>query len=636
MDDEQDHDMDEVELSNDVQHDGSQTPLSALSKEIASFPLPLQESLARRGVTSLLPIQSATFRHILEGDDAVIHAPTGSGKTLAFVLPLVARMMTSKLMAPFAKGKHSAERYVAVSPRIVTLVPSRELAKQVGKEWAKYSSAPVATVFGGVPIERHMSLIRKGGGAHVIVSTPGRLRELVREGYVDYKHIHVLVLDEADAMLDEADSPDVRSIMKDITKAVGDRETYEEMQYQLLLVSATVNDYVRKFAMEVMEISLKSKSFISVDGQYSRIASPDGGSISQPLGSAAPTVKHWYTSAKSSVRPSVAADLISTLAPRLTIIFMNTKLETETVGSYLSNQLAGSAMDVRVLHGDMAQAQRSRTISLLREGSNEDFGGRQVLVATDVASRGLDLRNVDLVIQFGIPRTAGKEGTYNVELYTHRTGRAGRAGRNTKLAAANSIMLYDPAEGEGKLVNELIQDVQKALGIEVRAKAAPTSSDIVEAGYARVANQCFDGSVNRDSALVSFFHSKLASDQRVDTSDPQQLLHHLATVMAALSNLDHSISPSEQRASLLSGDVRDRTLRVVREDGIAVSPPEVTKFCKTFGSGKLGRVTIYSDGSAVFDLTATRAEKLLEAVESRRDDAHGWHVEMPSSLPTLN
>jgi superfamily II DNA/RNA helicase len=274
---------------------------------------------------------------------------------------------------------------------------------------------------------------------------------------------------------------------------------------------------------------------------------------------------------------------------------------------------------------------------LLREGSNEDFGGgKQVLVATDVASRGLDLRNVDLVIQFGIPRTAGKEGTYNVELYTHRTGRAGRAGRNTKLAAANSIMLYDPAEGEGKLVNELIQDVHKALGIEVRAKPAPSSSDIVEAGYARVADQCFDCSENRDSALVSYFHSKLVADQRVDTSDPRQLLQHLATVMAAMSNLDHSISPSEQRASLLSGDVRDRTLRVYREDGIAVSPPEVTKFCKSFGSGKLGRVTILSDGSAVFDLTTTKAEKLLETIESRIDETNGWHVQTPSSLPTIS
>ena len=618
-----------------MEHDSSQTPLSALSQEMNSFPIPLKENLTRRGITSLLPIQSASYQHILEGNDAVVHAPTGSGKTLAFVLPLAARMMTSKRMTPFAKGKHSTERYAAISPRIITLVPSRELAKQVGKEWAKYSNAPVATVFGGVPIERHTSLIRKGGGAHVIVSTPGRLRELVREGYVDYKHIHVLVLDEADAMLDEADSPDVRSIMNDITNAVGDRETYEEMEYQLVLVSATVNDFVRKFAMDVMEISLKSSSFISVEGHNSRIASSDPSSI-QPLKASTPTVQHWYTSAKSSVRQSIAADLISTLAPRLTIIFVNTKLETETVGSYLANKLSTSAIEVRILHGDMAQAQRSRTLSLLREGSNDDIGGRQVLVATDVASRGLDLRNVDLVIQFGIPRTAGKEGTYNVELYTHRTGRAGRAGRNTKLGAANAILLYDPAEGEGKLILDLIQDVHKALGAQIQPKPAPSSSDIVQAGYSRVTSTLFECVGDQaNTALVSYFGSRLASDSRIDTSDPKQLLQHLATVMATLSNLDPSISPQNHRSSLMSGDTRDRTLRVYRKDGIAVSPPEVTKFCKLFGSGKLGRVTISADGSAIFDLATARADTLVQTIGSRSDETHGWCVEMPSSLPTV-
>lgn len=623
---------DTIDDSNSYANDVG-APMSALSEEVAAFPLPLKETMARRKITSLLPIQSASYKHILEGNDAVIHAPTGSGKTLAFVLPLAARMMTSKIMTPFAKGKHSTERYVAVSPRIITLVPSRELAKQVGKEWAKYSSAPVATVFGGVPIERHMSLIRKSGGAHVIVSTPGRLRELVREGYVDYKHIHVLVLDEADAMLDAADSPDVRSIMDDINDAVGDRVTYEEMEYQLVLVSATINDNVRKFAMEVMEISPKSKSFISVQGETSRIASSDGSST-KSLGNYAPTVQHWHTTAKSSVRQSVAADLISTYSPRLTIIFVNTKLETETVGTYLSNKLSGSAIDVRVLHGDMAQAQRSRTISSLREGSNNEQGGMQVLVATDVASRGLDLRNVDLVIQFGIPRTAGKEGTYSVELYTHRTGRAGRAGRNVKLAAANAVMLYDPAEGESKLVNDLVRDVQKTLGTQVRPMAAPSSSDIVEAAYARVSNQCLmEGSGNTN--LVSYFRSKLAADKRVDASNPEQLLQQLATVMAALTNLDPSISPDNQRASLVSGDTRDRTLRVYREDGVSVSPPEVTKFCKTFGSGKLGRVTICDDGSAVFDLVASRAEALLETICSRREETHGWCMEMPATLPIV-
>lgn len=603
-----------------------------LSEEMRDFPVKLQEKLARRGVTSLLPIQSASFRHIQEGNDAVLHAPTGSGKTLAYVLPLSAAAAVTK------RHKVQRKKDEAVSPYVVTLLPSRELAKQVGKEWAKYYiSGPVATVFGGVPLERHIAMLRKG--ADVLVSTPGRLRELVREGHVDYTQIEVVVVDEADMLLDTADSPDVQAILDGITEAVGERD--DDPEYQLLLVSATVNDYVRNFAVKVMEISMTSKSFIQVEGNESRILPSSSSSSSKIVAESEnaltssntpPLVQHWMTPVKSSMYPVVTADLIATLSPRLSIVFVPTKADTETVAAFLSNKLSSSSSIVRVLHGDMAQSQRSRTIALIRESEHKNQN--QILVATDVASRGLDLPNVDLVVQFGIPRVAGKDGTYNVELYTHRTGRAGRVTRGQKGGIANSVLLYDVASGEGKLVHDVVTEVQGTIGVEIRPRPIPSTTDIVEAGYQRAIDELLVEASPSNDSLMSYVRSRLAADNRINVSDPEELLNHLCTALVALSNVDPSVSPAENRCSLITGDPADRTLCVYRDDGGSVTPTEVTKFCKTFGSGKLGRIMITKVGSAVLDLPEKRAKMLLKNVAAADEsDLLGWRMEDCKSLP---
>lgn len=620
-------------FSQDQRHDViplGEDLMEHLSQEMRDFPLKLQEKLARRGVTSLLPIQSASFRHIQEGNDAVLHAPTGSGKTLAYVLPLSAAAAVTK------RQQIQRKKDEPVSPYVVTLLPSRELAKQVGKEWAKYYiSGPVATVFGGVPLERHIAMLRKG--ADVLVSTPGRLRELVREGHVDFTHIKVVVVDEADMLLDTADSPDVQAILDGITEAVGERD--DDPEYQLLLVSATVNDYVRNFAVKVMEISMTSKSFIQVEGNESRILPRSSNSkiVSDSedalaLSSAPPLVQHWMTPVKSSMYPVVTADLIATLSPRLSIVFVPTKADTEMVAAFLSNKLSSSSSIVRVLHGDMAQSQRSRTISLIRESEYQNQN--QILVATDVASRGLDLPNVDLVVQFGIPRVAGKDGTYNVELYTHRTGRAGRVTRGQQGGIANSVLLYDVASGEGKLVHDVVAEVQATIGIEIRSRPIPSTADIVEAGYQRAVDELLVEPSSSSDNLMSYVRSRLLADNRINVSDPEELLNHLCTALVALSKVDPSMSPAENRCSLITGDPADRTLCVYRDDGDAVTPTEVTKFCKTFGSGKLGRIMITKAGSAVLDLPEKRAKMLLKNVAAADEsDLLGWRIEDCNSLP---
>ena len=640
--------------------------LLGLSSDIASkIPTVVQEKMASRGINSLLPIQQASFDNIYEGKDAVLYSPTGSGKTLAFVLPLLS-----------AAKRRPWHRKKVASPRILTICPSRELAKQVGKEYSKLTGKAfgVASVFGGVPIERHVSLLKKK--PQIVVTTPGRLRELVREGHMDYSQVTTLVLDEADLLLDPQDSPDVFSAIEDIEKALDERDE-EDPEYQMILVSATIGQNVKDFAKE-MEFS--KSSFVKIDGDrdsktlvgsssstmHSSTPTIDnvGSSISTTSSSNAATVGHWHMSCKSAIRTEITANLISVLSPRMSIVFVPTKSETESVAAFLSEKAAGST--IRILHGDMSQSARSRCIGMIRENADRKERqllreGGQILVATDVASRGLDLPNVDLVVQFGLPRISGKDGTVNPELYAHRTGRTGRfrASPNerdwgpaaNRYDTANAVALYDPAVGEGKLVSELVEAVEDDLGVTIQSMAIPSSAKVVDAAYQRLSLDLLndsDSSIssppspsnkkkNPPTNLAAYFKQQLDSDKRIDISNPQELLNYLANAMVSLSKLDPSLSPYTQSSSLLTGDPSMSTLRLYSRSSDPLTPPAVTNFCKKRGSGKLGRVAISKDGSAIFDLPKKRATKLMETItaEEQGDDGLEYVLEMPISLPEM-
>lgn len=613
-----------------------------LPSEIASnIPSFLADKMLQRDIRSLLPIQAKSFPHIFNGEDVILQSPTGSGKTLAFALPILARKWKGG-----GRRKHNQ-----ASPFVLVLLPSRELARQVGREiekFAKGGGTSVATVFGGVSVERHIALLKSK--PQIIVSTPGRLRELVREGHIDFSQIRTVVLDEADVLLDKGDSPDVRTILEDLERAVGEREE-KEAEYQLVLVSATMNDHVLQFAREM---GIPPKAKIRVQGSESKML-PDNSwpEETERLSSSmirevkteektqrqttsqsatAQAVQHWHMACKKDVRTSVAMDLISILMPRLTLIFVATKAEAEGVASVMSGKLGNGV--VRALHGDMTQNSRSRTMALVRETALD--GDSQVLVATDVASRGIDLW-VDLVIQFGVPRITGKEGTFNAELYTHRTGRTGRVRSNQPKGAirsSNTIMLYDPASGEGKLVAPLAEEIQSLLGVEMLPKQLPSAAEVVAAGYDRARRAVNIGDKRPDqSDLVTYFRSVLETEEGVDTSNPEELLEYLSRSMALLSNLDPAVSPFNQRASLLTGSTTERTLRLYKRNNMSISPPEATIVCKDLGSGKLGRVQICEDGSAIFDLPTQRAKKLSEAFRATESE---FELEVPLTLPNLH
>ena len=687
-----------------------------LSEEIvAMIPQDIQQRMIDRRITSLLPIQQISFERIHTGDDTILHSPTGSGKTLAFVLSILSGR----------KKRSTFQRTKIASPTIVTICPSRELAKQVGKEYTKFAgkAVGVVTVFGGVPIDRHAALLKKQK-PQIVVGTPGRLRELYREKFIDYGQLSTLVIDEADILLDKADSPDVFSIINDIERSL-QKQSNNDPEYQLVLVSATIGANVRKFAKD-MELS--SDSFLRIDGNkesktlvksssrasaaalttMTTSANADNDVRQNNDSNTVAAVGHWYMSCKLSVRTDITANLVSLLSPRLTILFVPTKADTESVAALLSDKCSGTTTTIRTLHGDMSQGARTRCIALLREHSNDDDDDdsnghtngvasvfskkqrqQQILVATDVASRGLDLPNVDLVVQYGLPKISGKDGTVNPELYAHRTGRTGRfkignSGRtsmSTRSTAANAVTMYDPAVGEGKLIPTLVDEVYDTLGVQIRSMAIPSSEEIVDASYNRLSQDIVavaaDNSPsavasysaakdnendefkkdNDDDDLPTYFRQRLVNDERIDTSDPEQLLDYLSVTMVSLSKLDPSISPFSQHTSLLTGDPSYRTLRLSfslhdntdNDDDASsttslLTPPMVTAYCKSCGSGKIGRVIICGDKkSAVFDLPTKRAKKLLKVLASSKNHENEneiaiddrYSLEMITSLPVI-
>jgi len=550
------------------------------------------------------------------------------------------------------------------------LEPSRELARQVGKVWGKFhptatktSRRQVVTVFGGVPMARHAAML--GGKTDVVVGTPGRIRELIREKYLSTAHIRSIVLDEADTLLNFGDNPEVEWLLDGM-----------QNDYQLVLASATINKRVEKFVGEVMELEVGEEGYVVVDdGDYGVAADAGddaygdaggleiGGVSGEENGiqideidsnvqrstlelpsNRKPVVHHWSMAASATSRTALTSDLIVTMAPRRGIVFVPSKAEVEVVARELSERLStANDVTVHILHGDMAQAARSRTVTAFRGDSTRMT---RVLVATDVASRGLDLPAVDLVLQYGVPRKTGKDGTYDSELYVHRTGRAGRFG-NTR-DHADAILLYDRSQGEGTTLPKLQEEMENLQGIQIKPRKLPSPSEVMEASYDRAFRRCEEfGSSEGAHGLVRYFADRLSEDMSDSVERSAEdgannkeslLMHRLATAMAALSGLEEVVPPR----SLLTSNPKDRTIRVWRNDdkSTPLTPPEVTKMVKSLGSGKLGRISICSDGSAVFDLGAKKAELLLKNAGAASDDDESsessrWQFEMPSSLSTI-
>lgn len=324
----------------------------------------LLENLATLGYDEMTPIQAQSLPAILSGQDVIAQGQTGSGKTAAFGLGIL--------------NKLDVKRF-----RIQTLVlcPTRELADQVAKEIRRLARSihniKVLTICGGMPLGPQIGSLEHG--AHIIVGTPGRIDEHLRKGTLKLENVSTLVLDEADRMLDMG--------FQDALDAITDQIPAER---QTLLLSATFPSQIQKIAERVM----RDPVVVEAESTHS------GSSIAQ----------HFYRVESEKERFKALRLLLLDKAPASGVVFCNTKRETQD----LANELQAFGFSAQAIHGDLDQKERDRT---LLQFANQSV---VLLVATDVAARGLDIEKVDLVVNYQLARDS--------EVHVHRIGRTGRAG----------------------------------------------------------------------------------------------------------------------------------------------------------------------------------------------------------------
>lgn len=332
-------------------------------------PAPLVAALAADGKTTAFPIQVDTLPDTLAGRDVLGRGKTGSGKTIAFALPMVARLGTS-----LAGGKRRPGR-----PLGLVLAPTRELATQIMQTFEPFAAAyglTITTIFGGINQTRQVAALR--AGVDIVVATPGRLEDLMKQGYLHLDAIEITVLDEADHMADLGFLPVVTRIM-DKTPQGGQR----------MLFSATLDNGVDKLVKRY----LQNEVLHSVDEANSPVAQ---------------MTHHVFEIADVDAKNELVTTLASGMGRR--ILFMRTKHHAKKLAKKLTEQ-GIPAVD---LHGNLSQPQRDRNLAAFSDGS------AKVLVATDVAARGVHVDNVELVIHVDPPMEH--------KAYLHRSGRTARAG----------------------------------------------------------------------------------------------------------------------------------------------------------------------------------------------------------------
>jgi ATP-dependent RNA helicase RhlE len=363
----------------------------------------LLRALADNAYTTPTPIQAEAIPLVLAGHDVLGGAQTGTGKTAAFGLPLLQRLSES--------GKPAAGPR---KPRALVLVPTRELAVQVAdslRSYSKYVRLNVTTIFGGAGMGPQVDNLRRG--VDILVATPGRLIDHMQQGSAKLDGIEVLILDEADRMLDMGFLPAIKRIL---ARVPADRQT--------LLFSATFEAQIKQLALEFMR-----------DPRQVQVATQNA---------IAATIQHRAHPVDGSRKRDLLIDILTARHTEQVLIFGKTKHGCNR----LAEQLEAAGLPALAIHGNKSQAARQKALNAFKSGK------ARILVATDVAARGLDIPNLPLVINHDLPMVA--------EDYVHRIGRTGRNG-----AQGEALSLVSPDEAA------LLRQIQRLLKAEVTLQNVP-------------------------------------------------------------------------------------------------------------------------------------------------------------------
>lgn len=370
----------------------------------------LLQAVADKGYSNPTPIQLKAIPVVLSGRDLMASAQTGTGKTAAFTLPLLQHLLD-----------HPADTHRHSLPRALVLVPTRELAAQVAenvKVYGKHTSLRTTLVYGGVGLKPQIDALRRG--VDVLIATPGRLLDLIGQGYADLSAVRFLVLDEADRMLDMGFIHDLKRILTLLPK-----------RRQNLLFSATYTREVRAMAATWLN-------------------NPDSIEVA-PRNTTAERVSQCVYHVDKSDKASLLCHLFRAGQWGQTLVFTRTKHGANRLGQHLERE----GFQVAVIHGNKSQSARIRALSDFKDDKV------QILVATDIAARGLDIHQLPHVVNFELPNVPAD--------YVHRIGRTGRAG-----ASGEAVSLVCPDE------TVHLRDIEKMLGKKLQAHNNPLPGSTAE------------------------------------------------------------------------------------------------------------------------------------------------------------
>ncbi|MEO0442591.1 MAG: DEAD/DEAH box helicase [Pseudomonadota bacterium] len=356
---------------------------------------PLLKAVSDKGYKQPSSIQEQAIPAILTGKDIMAAAQTGTGKTAGFTLPLLERL---------AKGRSAG----ANQTRALVLTPTRELAAQVADSvasYGKYLTLRSCVVFGGVSINPQMMKLRKG--SDIVIATPGRLLDLYQQQAIGFDQLEVLILDEADRMLDMGFIHDIRKILQILPS-----------KRQNLLFSATFSNAIRQLAKTIVHKPIE----ISVS----------------PANTTATTVKQWLHPVDKKQKPNLLCHLIHQHQWQQVLVFTRTKHGANR----LTKQLDAKGISALAIHGNKSQGARTRALAEFKQGKV------RVLVATDIAARGLDIDQLPQVVNFDLPGVA--------EDYVHRIGRTGRAGASGQAISLVSADEFNALGNIERLIQALI------------------------------------------------------------------------------------------------------------------------------------------------------------------------------------
>ena len=369
-----------------------------MSTQFTSLALsePIQRALRERNYTTPSPIQQQTIPYVLEGNDVMGCAQTGTGKTAAFALPILEHLSNNE------------KRRVPKSPRVLVIAPTRELAIQIEESFSCYGAHlnfQSEVIFGGVGQNPQVRALQRG--PEVLVATPGRLLDLIGQGHISLKALEVFVIDEADRMLDMGFIHDVRKIIAVLPK-----------QRQSLFFSATMPDSIIKLAGTIL-----------TDPKHVEVTPP---------ATTVEKIDQTLYHVSGSDKRDLLTDCLQNHDGGLALVFTGMK----HVANRLAEHLNGRGMPSAAIHGNKSQTARVKALEDFRSGKIK------VLVATDIAARGIDVKGIDLVVNYDLPNEP--------DSYVHRIGRTARAG-----AEGKAISFCDEESGG------LLRDIEKTIRMEV-------------------------------------------------------------------------------------------------------------------------------------------------------------------------